>query len=46
LLRFFEHGGGEMMREMEFADDDFDVDTEIVFAAEDFDDFASRTLRG
>src|SRR5207302_2879573 len=46
LLRFFQSGGGKMMREMEFADNDFDVDAEIVFAAEDFDYYASGTLCG
>ncbi len=46
LLRFFERGGGEMVREVEFADDDFYVDAEVVFAAEDFDDSAARVLRG
>jgi hypothetical protein len=46
LLCFFQRGGGEMMREMEFADDDFDIYAEVVLAAEDFDNFAFRTLRG
>ena len=35
-----------MVRQMEFADHDFDVDAEIVFAAEDFDDAAARVLSG
>jgi len=35
LLRFFQSRGGEMVREMKFADDDFDVNAEVVFAAED-----------
>src|SRR5579872_1996242 len=46
LLRFFERGRGKMMREMEFADDDFDVDAEVVFAAEDFDDASAGRLSG
>ena len=46
LLRFFQRGGGEVMREMEFADDDFDVYAEVILAAEDFDYFAAGTLCG
>ena len=34
------------MRQAEFADHDFDVDAEIVFAAEDFDDASAGALRG
>ena len=34
------------MRQVEFADHDFDVDAEIVFAAEDFDDASAGTLGG
>ena len=34
------------MRQMKFADHDFDVDAEIVFAAEDFDDASAGILRG
>jgi hypothetical protein len=45
LLRFFESGRGKMMREMELADHDFDVDAEIIFPAEDFCDASSRILR-
>ncbi len=37
---------GEAVGQVEFADHDFDVDAEIVFFAEDFDDTASRALRG
>ena len=35
-----------MVREMEFANDDFDVDAEVVFAAEDFGDASAGILRG
>ena len=38
VLGFFEHCRREMMRQVEFADGDFYVDAEVVFAAEDFDD--------
>ena len=34
------------MRQMKFADDDFDVDAEIVFVAEDLDHASARILRG
>ena len=44
LLRFFERGCGEMVRQMEFADDDFDVDAEVIFAAKDFQDASARGL--
>src|SRR5579863_542854 len=45
-LRFLESGGWKMMREMKFADDDFDVDAEVVFATEDLDNFAACALGG
>ena len=35
----------KVVRQMKFADDDFDVDAEVVFAAEDFDDASARILR-
>jgi hypothetical protein len=43
-LRFFERGSGKMVRQVEFADRDLDVDAEVVFAAEDLDDLATRLL--
>ena len=45
-MRFFECGCWEMMWEMKFADGDFDVDAEVVFAAENLDDSTARVLRG
>ena len=45
-LRLFECRCREMVWEMEFADGDFDVDAEVVFAAEDLDDASARVLRG
>src|SRR5215472_9168395 len=44
LLCFFQSGRGEVVGEMELADGDFDVDAEVVFAAEDLDYFSSRAL--
>ena len=34
------------MRQVEFADDDLDVDAEVVFVAEDFENAAARALGG
>ena len=45
-LRFFERGCREKMGEMEFADDDFYVDAEIILAAQDLDHLAAGVLRG
>jgi hypothetical protein len=45
FLGFVQDCGGEMVREVEFADDDFDVDAEVVLAAEDLRDTAARALR-
>ena len=46
VLRFVEHFGRKMMRQMEFADHDLDVDAEIVFVAQNFDHASARILRG
>ena len=45
-LRFFDHFGREAMGQVKLADHDLDVDSEIVFFAENFDDAAPRILRG
>ena len=42
----FDDLGREAVRQVKFADHDFDVDTEIVFFAENFDDSAARVLGG
>ena len=34
------------MRQVKFADHDFDIDSEIIFLAENFDYAAARILRG
>src|SRR6202790_1000096 len=46
VLSFFKRGCGEMMGQMKFADRDFNVDSEIVLPAENFNDPSSRILRG
>ena len=38
VLGFLQHRRRKVMRQVEFANGDFDVDAEVVFAAEDFDD--------
>ena len=43
-LRFIEYVGREMMRQMELADHDFDVDAEIILIAENLDHPAARIL--
>src|SRR6516165_6478335 len=45
-LRFVERGGGETVGEMEFADDDFYVDAEIVLAPQDLDHLAAGVFGG
>ena len=45
-LRLFDYLGREAMRQVELADHDFDVHSEIAFFAEDLDDTAARILRG
>jgi hypothetical protein len=35
-----------VVRQVKFADGDFDVDAEVVLTAENFDDAAARILRG
>ncbi len=37
ILRLFERGRGKVVRQVKFADDDFDIDAEVVLAAEDFE---------
>ncbi len=46
LLGFLQHLDGEAVRQVELADHDFDIDAEIVFVAEDFDDTAARIAGG
>ena len=46
ILRFVEHFGRKMMRQVEFADDDLDIDAEIVFVAQDLDHSSPRILGG
>ena len=41
-----QHFGGKAMRQVKLADHDFDVDAEVIFVAEDFDDAAARVLGG
>ena len=45
-LRFFDDFGREAVGQVKFADHDLDVDSEVVFFAENFDDAAARLLRG
>ena len=45
-LRFFDHFGREAVGQVKLADHDLDVDSEVVFFAENFDDAAARLLRG
>ena len=33
VLRLFQRGGGKVMRQVKFADGDFDVDAEIILAS-------------
>ena len=44
-LRFFDDGGREAVGQVKLADHDFDVDSEIAFLAEDFDDASAGLLR-
>src|SRR5258708_22611381 len=46
LLGLLEGRGREMMRQVKFANCDFDVDSEVVLAPEDFDHAAARILSG
>ncbi len=46
LLRFLQHLDRKAMRQMVLADDDLDIDAEIVFVAEYLDHAAARILRG
>ena len=43
-LRFLQDLDREAMRQVEFADDDLDIDAEVVFVAEDFDHPTARVL--
>ena len=43
-LRFFDDGGRKAVRQVELADHDLDVDSEVGFFAENFDDAAARVL--
>ena len=45
-LGFFDHSGRKAVGQVKFADDDFDVDAEVVLFAENFDNAAARILRG
>jgi hypothetical protein len=45
-LRFFDDFGREAVGQVKLADHDLDVDSEVVFFAENFDDAAARLLRG
>jgi hypothetical protein len=46
LLSLLQHLDGEAVRQVELADHDFDVDAEVVFVAEDFDDAAAWVAGG
>src|ERR1700691_890073 len=46
VLRLFQRGCGKMMRQMELADGDLDVDAEVVLPSQNLNDSAPRTLRG
>src|ERR1700677_115030 len=46
LLGLIEHFGRETMRQMIFANNDFDVDSEIVFVAQYLNHSSPRILRG
>ena len=43
-LRFFDHCGREAVGQVKLADHDLDVDAEVVFFAENFDDAAARAV--
>ncbi len=45
LLRLLQNLDRETMRQVEFADDDLDIDAEIVFVAENLDHPPARILR-
>src|SRR5208337_4265432 len=45
-LGFCDHFGREAMGQVKLADHDLDVDSEVVFFAENFDDASARILRG
>ena len=44
VLRFLQDFDREAMRQVKLADDDLDVDAEVVFVAENFEDAAARVL--
>ena len=46
ILRVFERRRGKFVRQVKFADGDFDVDAEVVLPAENFNDASARVLRG
>src|ERR1017187_3417255 len=45
-LRFLDDLGRKAVGQMKLADHDFDIDAEIVFLAQNFDDLAARVLSG
>jgi len=46
VLRFVQHVGRETMGQMKFANDDFHIDTEIIFIAQDLNHSSPRILGG
>ena len=45
-LCLFERGGREMVRQMKFTNRDFDIDAEVIFAADNFNDSSLRNFCG
>src|ERR1700722_17688875 len=46
ILRLFQCGRGKMVRQVKFADRNFDVNAEVILPAEDFEDAPTRILCG